>query len=89
MLQLHDQLAVHVKYVSVLDSREMIMLIGQDVFLRQETSSCAIQDLGGTKLARLQCRLKSANADLGLGIACTCTAHRTLSYRWEKMRMRL
>ena len=31
MLQLHEQLAVCVKYVSILDNCETILLIGQDV----------------------------------------------------------
>ena len=31
MLQLHEQLAIRVKYASMLDSCEMILLIGQHV----------------------------------------------------------
>ena len=53
MLQLHEQLAVRVKYMSVLDSCEMILLIGQDVLseARNEFLRCTGSE-GGMELAR-------------------------------------
>ena len=81
MLQLHEQLVVHVNYMSMLDSCEMILLIGQDILSEAGNKLLHHAGSGRMKLAKFWCRLKLANANLGFGTVCACTAHKMPSYQ--------